>query len=116
MWEIDATYIAEWFGTLDKESQYDIVAALRLLSEEGPNLRRPLVGEYRLAEIRRKQKMTQAELADKMGISQKRVSEVETGRVGSLRLSTLERYAEGIGGKLHVVIEFPNEEDVLLEA
>lgn len=45
MWEIDATYIAEWFGTLDKESQYDIVAALRLLSEEGPNLRRPLVGE-----------------------------------------------------------------------
>lgn len=74
------------------------------------------VEAYRLAEIRRKQKMTQAELADKMGISQKRVSEVETGRVGSLRLSTLERYAEGIGGKLHVVIEFPNEEDVLLEA
>ncbi len=76
---------------------------------------RQRVEAYRLAEARKRRSMTQVELANRMGISQKRVSEVENGRISSLRVSTLERYAQGIGGKLRVSIDLPDGE-VLLEA
>lgn len=44
MWEVDASYIQEWFQTLDENSKYDIVASLKVLAEYGPSLKRPLVG------------------------------------------------------------------------
>ena len=44
MWEIEGTdEFAEWFGTLDADSQEDIAGALELLADEGPQLGRPLV-------------------------------------------------------------------------
>ena len=46
------------------------------------------------------------ELVD--GLSQKRVSELERGELGSMRLDTLSRYAESLGGKLVASIEFPD--------
>ena len=76
---------------------------------------RQRVEAYRLAEARKRRSMTQVELANRMGLSQKRVSEVENGRISSLRVSTLERYAQGIGGKLRVSSDLPDGE-VLLEA
>jgi hypothetical protein len=44
MWEIEGTdEFAEWFGTLDADTQDDIAAALDLLADQGPHLGRPLV-------------------------------------------------------------------------
>lgn len=85
-----------------------------LVDEEIESLRRREEA-YRLAEVRRARDMTQMQLAEKLGVSQKRVSQVEHGKVGNLKLSTLERYASAMGGKLHVVIDFPGETEVALE-
>ncbi len=70
---------------------------------------------YRLAEIRKAREITQVQLAEQLGVSQKRVSQVEHGRVSNLKVSTLERYANAVGGHLRVLIDFPGEDSVALE-
>lgn len=44
-WNIDASRIRKWYGTLDAATRESVAAALKLLSEQGPNLKRPFVGE-----------------------------------------------------------------------
>ena len=69
---------------------------------------RDRIEAYKLAQIRRLKDLTQASVAQSMGVSQKRVSELERGELGSMRLDTLSRYAESLGGKLVASIEFPD--------
>jgi len=60
-----------------------------------------------LAELREKVQKTQVEMAQTLGIRQPTVSGMEKpGR--DLRLSTLKRYVEAAGGKLHLDIELPD--------
>ena len=61
-----------------------------------------------LADLRRRAGLTQVELAERMGIAQSDLSKLE--RRHDIRLSTLEAYARAIGGKLHLLISFPEEE------
>lgn len=69
---------------------------------------RERIEAYKLAQIRKLKDLTQASVAQSMGVSQKRVSELERGELGSMRLDTLSRYAESLGGKLVASIEFPD--------
>lgn len=66
------------------------------------------IDAYQLAEARRARKMTQAELAQRMGVSQARVSELESGELGATRLDTLRRYVASLGGQLVVSAEWPD--------
>lgn len=60
-----------------------------------------------LAELREKVQKTQVEMAQTLGIRQPTVAGMEKpGR--DLRLSTLKRYVEAAGGKLHLDIELPD--------
>lgn len=68
---------------------------------------RERIEAYKLAQIRKLKDLTQASVAQSMGVSQKRISELERGELGSMRLDTLSRYAESLGGKLVASIEFP---------
>ena len=43
MWGMDIGLIAEWLASLDGGSREQVVAALELLEEHGPQLGRPLV-------------------------------------------------------------------------
>ena len=47
MWQIEMEPIKDWLDGLDKQTAYQVYAALDLLRERGPNLKRPLVGENR---------------------------------------------------------------------
>ena len=60
---------------------------------------------YVLREARKAEHLTQSDVAERMGISQARVSEVESGDVGSLKVSTLARYAEALGGTFEAIIQ-----------
>lgn len=62
---------------------------------------------YELAEIRKEAGLTQIQMAESMGVSQKRISEIEHGKAGAIKLSTLERYAAALGGRLRVEVECP---------
>lgn len=45
MWQIEMEPIKDWLDGLDKQTAYQVYAALDLLRERGLNLKRPLVGK-----------------------------------------------------------------------
>jgi DNA-binding XRE family transcriptional regulator len=61
-----------------------------------------------LEEIRRARQMTQAKLADTLGVNQGEVSKIEHRT--DLYLSTLAGYVEALGGKLEIRAVFPDRE------
>jgi transcriptional regulator with XRE-family HTH domain len=61
-----------------------------------------------LGELRRKLDLTQAVVADRLDVTQENVSQIERGEA-DVRLSTLSRYVEALGGRLEIRAEFPGE-------
>jgi transcriptional regulator with XRE-family HTH domain len=73
--------------------------------------RRARVDEHKqemLGELRRKLDLTQAVVADRLDVTQENVSQIERGEA-DVRLSTLSRYVEALGGRLEVRAAFPGE-------
>ena len=73
-------------------------------------LKSRLLGElkaYRLVQVRKSRGMTQRDVAEAMGVSVGRVSQIERGEVSSVEV--LGRYARAVGGQLRVVIDFGDE-------
>jgi transcriptional regulator with XRE-family HTH domain len=54
----------------------------------------------RLAEVRREQRLSQTQIAARMGTSQSAVARLEAGQ-DDIRLSTLRRYADALGHTVH---------------
>ena len=61
-----------------------------------------------LEEVRRARQMTQANLAERLGVNQGEVSKIEHRT--DLYLSTLAGYIEALGGKLEIRAVFPDQE------
>lgn len=57
---------------------------------------------YRLRELRQAHGMTQTDVAEILGVSQRRVSEIERGECDRIKLDTLRRYVQALGGTLRV--------------
>jgi len=68
--------------------------------------------ELHLRELRRLRKLTQARLSKKLKIGQEGISRME--KRTDLYISTLRSYVEGVGGKLSLVVEFPDQPPVIL--
>jgi DNA-binding XRE family transcriptional regulator len=64
------------------------------------------VSGAQLAEIRTQLGMTQTELAESAGLSQARISQIESG--GATSLDTLRAYVAGLGGHLDIVARIGN--------
>jgi DNA-binding XRE family transcriptional regulator len=62
-----------------------------------------VVGQ-RLAEVRRARGFTQSQIAERMGVTKGRVSQIERGRISGQ--DVLARYAAALGGRLHQAIYF----------
>jgi transcriptional regulator with XRE-family HTH domain len=61
---------------------------------------------YRLAEERKRHGLTQAQLAQAMGVTPGRVSQIERGEVATI--DAIARYIEALGGRLDLVASFGN--------
>lgn len=59
---------------------------------------------HRLAEIRRARGFTQQQIADRMGVTKGRISQIEQGKVSGQEI--VARYAVALGGRLHQAIYF----------
>jgi transcriptional regulator with XRE-family HTH domain len=68
---------------------------------------------HRLAEVRRRQRTTQVEVAKAMGVTQARVSRIEKGQLERTEVETLAAYVRALGGKLTIVADFGDEQYVL---
>ncbi|NLT56821.1 MAG: XRE family transcriptional regulator [Actinomycetales bacterium] len=61
---------------------------------------------YRLAELRKRQRITQVDLAKAMGVGQPRVSKIERGDPSRAEVATLRAYVEALGGELEISATF----------
>ena len=97
------TTYREKFARLPLEEQRRIKArAKEILAEE-----------MSLRTLRQARQMTQASLAEQLGINQENVSRIE--KRTDLLLSTLTKYVEGMGGKLRLIAEFPDSPPITLK-
>ena len=86
----------EIMAELPKERQEKI----RKMSEE-------MMIDLQLQQIREELEITQKELAETLGIAQPSVVALEK-RGKDIKLSSLKRYIEAMGGKLSLSVELPN--------
>ncbi|MBR3425121.1 MAG: XRE family transcriptional regulator [Neisseriaceae bacterium] len=86
----------EVMAELPKERQEKI----RKMSEE-------MMIDLQLQHIREELEITQKELAESLGIAQPSVVALEK-RGKDIKLSSLKRYIEAMGGKLSLSVELPN--------
>jgi len=68
--------------------------------------------ELNLREMRRLRKLTQARLSKKLKIGQEGVSRIE--KRTDLYISTLRSYVEGVGGRLKLLVELPDQPPLIL--
>lgn len=66
-----------------------------------------------LKDLRRAQDMTQAHLAKRLGKNQVTIAQME--KRTDLLLSTLRHYVEALGGRLDLVVQFPDQAPVILK-
>ncbi|NMO50784.1 helix-turn-helix transcriptional regulator [Actinoplanes sp. TBRC 11911] len=59
---------------------------------------------HRLSQIRRDRGLTQQQVADRMGVTKGRISQIEQGKISGQ--DVLARYAAALGGRLHQAIYF----------
>jgi DNA-binding XRE family transcriptional regulator len=59
---------------------------------------------HRLAEVRKARGLTQQQVADRMGVTKGRVSQIEQGKISGQ--DVLARFAAALGGRLHQAIYF----------
>ncbi|KPM52976.1 transcriptional regulator [Frankia sp. CcI49] len=62
---------------------------------------------YRLAERRRHLGITQTEVAERMGISKSRVSQIESGEVSTI--DVIARYVDALGGEIQITAVFGDD-------
>ncbi|MES1965863.1 helix-turn-helix domain-containing protein [Psychrobacter sp. AH5] len=65
-----------------------------------------LLLESQLYRIREELNISQKELAETLGIKQPSLSAIES-RGSDLKISTMKKYVEGMGGKLRIDVELP---------
>ncbi|MGP9614507.1 helix-turn-helix transcriptional regulator [Brachybacterium sp. AOP42-B2-9] len=58
------------------------------------------VRAYRLRELRENAGLTQQQLADRIGVSQRQVSKIEHGDLENAKVGTIRGYLEAVGGGL----------------
>ena len=67
------------------------------------------VRSFRLRELRKASDLSQVELAERLHVSQNRVSRIEHGDIERAQLGTLRKYVEAVGGELRVEISIGDE-------
>jgi transcriptional regulator with XRE-family HTH domain len=72
-----------------------------------------IVREMSIAQIRRAIGLTQATIAQSLGVTQGEVSRLE--RYPNLHIATLRRYIEAMDGSLDLIAHFPGRPDVIVK-
>jgi predicted transcriptional regulator len=95
----------------------DLMAALpekrrKAIEARGAELLARIDRRMTLKELRKGQNISQTTVADALGIGQMQISRLEQRK--DPRLSTMQRTVEAMGGKLTMLVTFPNQEPMVL--
>ncbi len=90
-------------------SEYFPDAADRAEVEAGADTLINISRAHRLAEMRKRLGLTQAEVAERMQVRQERVSAIERAKVDTSELRTLASYINALGGRMEIIADFGNE-------
>ena len=95
----------------------DVMAALpedrrKAIEARGAELVAKVQRRVTLAELRKGRKLSQAKMAEALGIGQMQISRLEQRK--DPRLSTIERTVAAMGGTLTMIATFPDQEPVIL--
>ena len=96
------TTLMEKMDKLPEERRRRVEEWARLLISE----------EMSLRDLRKARQRTQVRVAEELGINQENVSRIE--KRADLLISTLSGYVEAMGGRLHLVAEFPDRPPIAL--
>lgn len=97
------TTLSEKIARLDPDHQAEIATEAERLRMEYLTLR----------DLRKARELTQAQLAESLGQNQVSIAKLE--KRTDFLLSTLRRYVEAMGGRLDLVVEFPDRPPVHLD-
>lgn len=67
------------------------------------------ISAYHLAEERKRLGLTQREVADLMGVTPGRISQIENGDLDVNEVATLSRYAQALGARLRIIFDYGND-------
>jgi DNA-binding XRE family transcriptional regulator len=67
------------------------------------------VSAFHLAEERKRLGLTQKQVAESMGVTAGRVSQIENGDLDVNEVATLSRYAQALGAKLRIILDYGND-------
>jgi predicted transcriptional regulator len=104
-------------GTKGLISVDEVMAALpekrrKAIEARGAELLAKVERRMTLAEMRKGQKISQAAVAEALGIGQMQISRLEQRK--DPRLSTVQRTVAAMGGRLTMIVTFPDQEPVVL--
>jgi transcriptional regulator with XRE-family HTH domain len=87
-------------------------ARRKAIEARGQELLAAVERRMTLAELRKERKLSQAKMAQELGIGQMQISRLEQRK--DPRLSTIERTVAAMGGHLTMIATFPDQEPVIL--
>lgn len=95
----------------------DVIASLpkerqKTIAARGDELLAKVQRRMTLSEIRKGRKISQAKMAEALGIGQMQISRLEKRK--DPRLSTMQRTIAAMGGHLTMIATFPDQEPVVL--
>jgi predicted XRE-type DNA-binding protein len=95
----------------------EVVASLpksrqRAIAVRGAELIAEVEQRMTLGELRKGRKMSQAKIAEALGIGQMQISRLEQRK--DPRLSTMQRTVAAMGGHLTMIATFPDQEPIIL--
>jgi predicted transcriptional regulator len=90
----------------DREAGRDVMAS-RTAAREATQA---YILGFRLAQLREDVGISQTELAQRMGVSQPRISQLEQGDPGQMELDTIRRYIAALGGRMRVIADFDDHD------
>src|SRR5580698_4935286 len=95
----------------------DVIASLpkerqKKIAARGNELLEKVQRRMTLSEIRKGRKISQAKMAEALGIGQMQISRLEQRK--DPRLSTMQRTVAAMGGRLTMIATFPDQEPIIL--
>lgn len=75
----------------DPEAPANKAAVAAMLAEQD---------EVALSDLRKTLELTQTDVAEKLAVSQNRVSQIELAELGTIQIETLRNYLDALGGEL----------------